>query len=191
MSLDPLADSSPGLPVGSSALHPDEGAAPEAQPVRLRRAEPDDRPFLVDMARFASVIEDRPLPDPTAPDVAAMLPGRDDVAVIALDAVGQPIGAAWWSFGDPPIVTDGAGNPVPEMTLAVVEGWRGRGVGAALIEALADEAAARYGAISLNVHIRNPAARLYSRSGFQVAGKGRGPLGVAMLRALEGSRPPR
>ena len=37
---------------------------------------------------------------------------------------------------------------------------------------------------ALNVHIRNPAARLYSRAGFVVAGKGRGPLGVAMVREL-------
>ena len=33
-------------------------------------------------------------------------------------------------------------------------------------------------------HIRNPAAHLYSRAGFVVAGKGRGPLGVAMVREL-------
>jgi hypothetical protein len=38
--------------------------------------------------------------------------------------------------------------------------------------------------LALNVHIRNPAARLYSRAGFVVAGKGRGPLGVAMVREL-------
>jgi len=33
-------------------------------------------------------------------------------------------------------------------------------------------------------HFRNPAAHLYSRAGFVVAGKGRGPLGVAMVREL-------
>jgi hypothetical protein len=32
------------------------------------------------------------------------------------------------------------------------------------------------------------AARLYSRAGFVVAGKGRGPLGVAMVRELPWSR---
>jgi hypothetical protein len=38
--------------------------------------------------------------------------------------------------------------------------------------------------LSLNVHLRNPAARLYTRTGFEVAGKGRGPFGVAMVRTL-------
>ena len=37
---------------------------------------------------------------------------------------------------------------------------------------------------ALNVHIRKPAAHLCSRAGFVVAGKGRGPLGVAMVREL-------
>jgi hypothetical protein len=38
----------------------------------------------------------------------------------------------------------------------------------------------------LNVHLRNPAARLYTRTGFRVAGKGRGWFGVAMTRELRG-----
>jgi hypothetical protein len=53
-----------------------------------------------------------------------------------------------------------------------------------LIEALASEAAARYTQLSLNVHLRNPAARLYTHTGFRVAGKGRGWFGVAMVRQL-------
>jgi hypothetical protein len=41
--------------------------------------------------------------------------------------------------------------------------------------------------LALNVHLRNPAARLYTRSGFRVlAGKGRGWFGVAMTRRLRG-----
>lgn len=191
MTLDPANDRAPELGDGPAALLAGDAAAPDPPSARLRRAIGDDRSFLVEMARLASVIEDRPLPEPTAPEVAAMLPGADDVAVIAVDAASRPIGAAWWSFQEPPLLTDTAGNPVPEMIIAVTEAWRGRGVGGSLIEALAGEAAYRFGAISLNVHIRNPAARLYSRTGFEVADKGRGPLGVAMLRALEGSGPPR
>ena len=62
---------------------------------------------------------------------------------------------------------------------------RGRGVGRSLLDALATRAAEHgYDRLALNVHIRNPAARLYSRAGFEVAGKGRGPLGVAMVRQL-------
>ncbi|MGH2387439.1 MAG: GNAT family N-acetyltransferase, partial [Chloroflexota bacterium] len=76
------------------------------------------------------------------------------------------------------------GRPLPEMAMAVIESERGRGVGTALIEAIAVEAGKRFAALSLNVHLRNPAARLYTRTGFQVAGKGRGPFGVAMVREL-------
>ena len=54
----------------------------------------------------------------------------------------------------------------------------------ALGEYLAAKAATTLDRIGLNVHVRNPAIRLYSRNGFEVAGKGRGPLGVAMLRHL-------
>ncbi len=69
--------------------------------------------------------------------------------------------------------------------MAVVEGERAKGIGAALVEALADEARKRFSALTLNVHIRNPATHLYTRTGFTVAGAGRGPFGVAMSRPLE------
>jgi ribosomal protein S18 acetylase RimI-like enzyme len=60
-----------------------------------------------------------------------------------------------------------------------------RGVGRALLDALTARAAEHgYDRLALNVHIRNPAARLYSRADFVVAGKGRGPLGVAMVRQV-------
>ena len=77
------------------------------------------------------------------------------------------------------------GAPVPEIVVAVVPADRGRGTGRRLLDALAAHAARQgHDRMVLNVHIRNPAARLYSRVGFTVAGKGRGPLGVAMVREL-------
>ncbi|HEY1711499.1 MAG TPA: GNAT family N-acetyltransferase [Solirubrobacteraceae bacterium] len=76
------------------------------------------------------------------------------------------------------------------MIVAVRADRRGEGVGTALIEALALRAAERFSSIVLNVHIRNPAARLYSRTGFTVFAKGRGPLGVAMHRDLTTHQPP-
>jgi GNAT superfamily N-acetyltransferase len=68
--------------------------------------------------------------------------------------------------------------------VAVIDAARGHGVGTLLIESLAAEAAEQYTELSLNVHLRNPAARLYTRTGFHVAGKGRGWFGVAMVRRL-------
>jgi uncharacterized glyoxalase superfamily protein PhnB len=69
--------------------------------------------------------------------------------------------------------------------MAVLEVARGRGVGAALIDALVHEATSRaVSELALNVHLANPAAHLYMRTGFRVAGAGRGWFGVAMVRAL-------
>lgn len=143
-----------------------------------------DEPFIVEMARLACTIEDRPLPARDAGDVIAMLPGPDDCAVVAVDDKGRRLGTAWWCFRQPPLVEDEHGEPVPEMAMAVVADARGQGIGSALIEALAEEAAPRFSQLSLNVHLRNPAARLYTRTGFRVAGAGRGWFGVAMRRPL-------
>ena len=68
---------------------------------------------------------------------------------------------------------------------SVMPSDRGRGVGRCLFDALTARAAEHgYDRLALNVHIRNPAVRLYSRVGFVVAGKGRGPLGVAIVLQL-------
>ena len=98
---------------------------------------------------------------------------------------GLPVGAAWWHFHEPPLLHDANGEPLPELVMAVVEGERGKGIGAALIDALADEASRHFSALTLNVHLRNPAAHLYTRTGFRVAGAGRGWFGVAMSRPLQ------
>ncbi len=138
---------------------------------------------MIEMARLACALEDRPPPSADAPEVIAVLPGPD-AAVLAADDDGRPVGAAWWHVHEPPLLRDSGGDPLPELVMAVVEAARGNGIGAALVEALAEQAAERFGALTLNVHIRSPAARLYSRTGFCVAGAGRGPLGVAMSRPL-------
>lgn len=150
----------------------------------FREGRPHDEAFIVEMAREASTIEDRPLPDSHAAVVRAVLPPSYDTAVIATDEDGRRLGAAWWHWHEPPLLVDQCAKPLPEMIVSVVEEARNRGIGAQLIEALADRAAERFDGLVLNVHLRNPAARLYTRTGFRVAGRGRGPFGVAMLRNL-------
>ncbi|MBA3300894.1 MAG: GNAT family N-acetyltransferase [Thermoleophilaceae bacterium] len=152
--------------------------------MQLRLARPEDRAFLVEMARLACTLENRPLPSPDAPDVIALMP-EPDTAVIATDDFGRRVGAAWWHVHEPPLLCGANGEPLPELVMAVVKSERGQGIGAALVDALADEAARSFGALTLNVHIRNPAARLYTRTGFRVAGAGRGEFGVAMTRPLQ------
>jgi GNAT superfamily N-acetyltransferase len=153
---------------------------------RIRQAEAEDRGFVIEMARLACTLEDRPLPAPDAPEVLACLPLAMDAAIIATNDDERPLGAAWWHLHEPPLVMTPTGSPLPELTMAVAENARGQGVGTALLEAVVGNAAAHFDAIALNVHLRNPAARLYTRTGFRVAGKGRGWFGVAMTRELRG-----
>jgi len=154
--------------------------------MELRTAKPQDTAFLVEMARLACTLEERPLPGRDASEVLALLPAPGAAAIIATDDDGRPLGAAWWHLHEPPLLRDATGKPVPELVMAVVEGERRKGIGAALVDALAEEAAKHFSVLALNVHIRNPAARLYTRTGFRVAGAGRGWFGVAMSRALTG-----
>jgi GNAT superfamily N-acetyltransferase len=149
-----------------------------------RLPDADERPFIVEMARLSCGLEDRPLPSAEDEEVRTVLPSALDDALVATDASGTPVGAAWWCWHEPPLLVDLDGESLPELVIAVAEGARGKGVGTALIEALSREAAKRYSALGLNVHLRNPAARLYTRTGFRVAARGRGWFGVAMCRDL-------
>ena len=151
----------------------------------VRAATDEDRAFILEMARLACGLEGRhPVPAADDPSVLAMLPNAEDVAAVAVNDARQTIGAAWCHTHDPPLLLDDHGMALPEVALAVLPGARGRGVGASLLDAVADATRARAPALSLNVHLLHPAVRLYIRSGFRVAGHGRGWYGVAMRRPL-------
>jgi GNAT superfamily N-acetyltransferase len=159
----------PGRHEQEGAAAADSGRARAGVPLAgyaIAASEAQDRAFLVEMARLACGLEDRPLPAADDPDVVALLPGQEDTALIATDDDGRPIGAAWWHIHEPPMLRDESGEPLPEMTMAVAEGHRGKGVGRALIEALSAKAAEHFSVLTLNVHLRNPAAHLYTRTGF-------------------------
>jgi GNAT superfamily N-acetyltransferase len=156
--------------------------------VETRPAGERDRHFVVEMARLACGLDDRPLPSSDDEAVIALLPGSTDLVLVATDDREQRLGAAWSHFHEPPLLRDERGEALPEVTVAVREDARGRGIGGRLLEALAAEAAERFSALALNVHLRNPATRLYMRNGFRVAGKGRGWYGVAMVRSLDRTR---
>lgn len=152
----------------------------------MRAAVEDDRAFIVEMARLACGLQGRhPVPSADDPAVLAMLPSDGDIAGVAVDHTGKQVGAAWCHTHNPPLLVDEDERPLPEVAMAVLPAARGRGVGAALLGALADAARASTPALSLNVHLLNPAVYLYVRSGFRVAGHGRGWYGVAMRRELD------
>jgi GNAT superfamily N-acetyltransferase len=155
--------------------------------VTLRAAHPDDDAFIVEMARHACVIEDRPLPDPRDDEVLELLPTPGTVPILAEDHDGVPVGAVWTYHSSPPLRCDPAGMPLPELCIAVAPGHRGKGVGGLLLDALFADLARVVNAMCTNVHVRNPARRLYERKGFREDGQGNGPLGIAMLKELRSS----
>ena len=150
-----------------------------ATSVVVRPAAADEEPFLWEM--LYEVVhwgpeESGPKPQPEKllrePGLRRYLEGwgrEGDFAVVALDADGGGrIGAAWFrlfSASEP-----GFGfvdEKTPELAVSVAGGWRGRGVGGALLAALTDTARTNgFHALSLSVQKTNPAARLYERHGF-------------------------
>lgn len=92
-----------------------------------------------------------------------------DVGSIAW-AGDTPAGAAWRRFH--PEAEPGYGfiaESIPEVSIAVRTAWRGKGIGASLLDALAEDAR-RSGltALSLAVETANPALRLYLRQGYRI-----------------------
>lgn len=143
-------------------------------PWTTRAAEAGDLRFLAQMLGCA--VQWRPgrtPPDPESvlaePALAHYLAGWPRAGDHGLIAVGpEPLGAAWWRqfSAEQPGYGYVAGD-VPELAIAVLPEWRGRGIGTGLMEALiASAARQRLRALSLTVALENPARGLYERLGF-------------------------
>ena len=119
-------------------------------------------------------------------------PKEGDYGVVA--EAGRPLGAAWWRFFPPDDPGYGfVDATIPEITIAVVQDARGRGIGTHMMEALIDEARCqKLTGLSLSVEPDNYARRLYERLGFQPVGETVGA--VTMLLPLDSrttrARPP-
>ncbi|GJF31118.1 hypothetical protein KNE206_38180 [Kitasatospora sp. NE20-6] len=158
---------------------PTSGTALPGASVRLRPATGRDADFLADVlleafnwngGRFTSA---EMLRMPHIAHYVTGWPRAGDFGVVAEDDAGRPIGAGWartFPADDP-----GYGHvapDVPELTLGVLPGHRGRGVGSALLDALVELAArSSVGLLSLSVEDGNPAVRLYAARGFTVVGR--------------------
>lgn len=89
---------------------------------------------------------------------------KGDLGVLAVDGV-VPVGAAWLRL------MHGYGfieESIPELSIAVVSDYRGRGIGTSLLKSLINSAAPIYQAISLSAAPDHPVVHLYERFGFQV-----------------------
>lgn len=153
----------------------------------IRRATAGDGSFLADMLveavnwspEWKPRSRKRILADHRTAHYISGWPRDTDLGVIAEADGGaggggadgdEPAGAAWLRFF--PAADPGYGfvaEDVPELSIGVAAGWRGRGLGRALLRAMADEArAAGLRRISLSVERKNYAQRLYLSEGYRI-----------------------
>ena len=138
-----------------------------------------DQPFLWEALYYAIHV----LPGEAAPDrdivnspelacyVENWMQVDGDQGVVA-ESDGTPVGAAWlrcWT-------TERRGfgyvdSDTPELSVAVLPGFRDQGRGTRLLTQLMTNAAQRFAGVSLSVSETNPACRLYQRLGFEPTGK--------------------
>jgi RimJ/RimL family protein N-acetyltransferase len=180
---DPADDfDHPGLPEGHPLrrhlLYRTARAARSVRndPVRIRPGDPGDASFLREMlyeAAFWRAGGPRPALEEglARPDLVRLMEGwgrPGDAAVVAETRAGERAGAAWYRFGSAENHSYGFVAPdVPELGLAVRAGFRRQGVGARLLRALLEQAAANgIRRVSLSVELENPALALYRRIGF-------------------------
>jgi ribosomal protein S18 acetylase RimI-like enzyme len=146
----------------------------------IRPISPDDELFLWEMLYQAIYIPEGSLALPreiiNSQELAryVLYWGQpDDFGLLAVDtATRQPVGAVWLRL----FTRDNKGygfidDETPELSIAMLPGYRGKGIGTELLSALFATAQTQYKAICLSVSIDNPAARLYQRLGFEVVGK--------------------
>jgi len=157
-----------------------------------------DEPLLWEMLYHAMYVPPGDAPSlretVNRPELARYVRGwgrADDRGFVALDGH-QPIGAAWLRL----LVGDDGGyghvdDATPELSIAVLSEYRGRGIGTRLLTRLLQLASEHYAAVSLSVAQNNPALRLYGRLGFDIVGTSGVSLtmrkalgGVCALRAL-------
>ena len=173
--------------------------------VYLRTALPEDAELLADMVVEAvnwppdrAVPRQQVLDDPRNAHYVSGWKQKTDFGVVAVggpapgqwpadeDDPGSPVGAAW--LRRLPADDPGYGfvdAQTPELTMALYQPWRGRGIGRALIRRLLADAALRgIRRISLSVEPGNRAQELYASVGFVVVGRDAGG-SFTMLRETD------
>jgi ribosomal protein S18 acetylase RimI-like enzyme len=155
----------------------------------IRQLQKEDEPFLWTILYHALFVVPGGQPFPPAivnePGVKMYVEAWNpiqDPGFVAL-VNGTRVGAVWLRKFRPDKRGCGFVNEdTPELTIAVLPGHRGKGIGGQLISHLIEMARHSYSAMSLNVSSMNPARRLYERFGFKVVREEGGSL--VMLKQL-------
>jgi ribosomal protein S18 acetylase RimI-like enzyme len=143
----------------------------------IRRLTPSDQSLLWEMLYQSLYVREGDAPFERSvlqrPEIARYVEdwgrGTDDSGFVAETDGGRPIGAIWLRLlkGE----EKGFGyldEHTPELGMAVLPEYRGRGIGTQLLAHLIRSAEGVYENISLSVAVGNPARRLYRRFGFEV-----------------------
>jgi ribosomal protein S18 acetylase RimI-like enzyme len=118
-----------------------------------------------------------------------LVPGDGDYGWVSTDVAGVT-GVVWVKhFGADAPGYGFVRADVPELSVCVLPGYRGAGLGTALVAAAVAEARNRaLTALSLSVEEGNPARRLYERLGFGPVAAAHHP-GTLLLQVGAGARP--
>lgn len=153
---------------------PKPDSSPE--PIATRALTPADEPFLWEMLYQALYLPPGQPPFSREilqqPEIACYVQGwgqPHDRGFAAL-VEGAPVGAAWLRL----LTAERPGygyvdDDTPELSIAVLPEFRGKGIGSLLMSRLLELAQqTRYPAVCLSVSPGNPALRLYQRRGFAI-----------------------
>ena len=136
-----------------------------------------DEPFLWEMLYQAIYVPPNAVAPPRqivrSSELARYVQGWGQAGDYGLKALRpddlQPIGAVWLRL----LTGENRGygyvdDLTPELSIAVLSGCRGKGVGTLLLTELFECVRGRYKAVSLSVSEDNPVVSLYKRLGFEI-----------------------
>ncbi|MGH2917601.1 MAG: GNAT family N-acetyltransferase [Solirubrobacteraceae bacterium] len=156
----------------------------------LRQATPQDEPFLRRMLWIAAHWRDpvSPPPQGALSDEHARYTegfGRPGDHGVVATCAGAAVGAAWCRVLTAPHGGYGyVADDIPELSVAVLPDYRGRGIGGQLLERVLSDISGDFDAVSLSVEPANPARLLYERLDFVLVGIRAGSW--TMVRSLSG-----
>jgi ribosomal protein S18 acetylase RimI-like enzyme len=143
----------------------------------IRPVEKSDEPFLWETLYHALYVPEGSPPFPreivNEPEIAKYVSGwgkSGDLGFVLIDEASRlPVGAVWARLFESKSPGYGyVDDTIPELSIALLPGYRNLGLGTQLLRHMLEEAAGQFSGLSLSVSSENPARRLYERLGFSI-----------------------